>query len=55
MAGLGTGVWSNEDDLRSTWQLDRTFEPRSDRRTASDASYSQWLRAVERARGWAQE
>ena len=29
MAGLGTGVWDSTDDLRSTWQLDRAFSPRS--------------------------
>ena len=51
MAGLGTGVWSSTDDLKQTWQLDRTFEPR--RPTATADGYRRWLRAVERSKGWA--
>ncbi len=27
LAGLGTGVWASTDDLRETWQLDRSFDP----------------------------
>jgi glycerol kinase len=52
LAGLGTGVWSSTDDLRETWQLDRTFTPAADR-TAADAAHARWLDAVERAKGWA--
>ena len=53
MAGLGTGVWSSTEDLRSSWQLDRTFtpDPASAERTA--AGYALWQKAVERAKGWA--
>ncbi len=32
MAGLGTGVWDSTDDLRSSWQLDRHFDPDPARR-----------------------
>ena len=55
LAGLGTGVWDSTDDLRATWQLDRAFSPdlsASARRTA-DAAHAQWLKAVERSKGWA--
>ena len=53
MAGLGTGVWESTDDLRSSWQLDRTFtpDPRAAERTAT--SYALWQKAVERAKDWA--
>jgi glycerol kinase len=52
MAGLGTGLWSSYDELRDTWNLDRTFEPTGDRATA-DAKWSRWKDAVERSKNWA--
>ncbi|WP_114422711.1 glycerol kinase GlpK [Nocardioides houyundeii] len=52
LAGLGTGVWNSVDDLRETWQLERSFEPRSDRQD-SDRAYRRWQDAVERSKGWA--
>jgi glycerol kinase len=52
LAGLGAGVWPSADDLRETWQLDRSFAPASDRSRA-DAAHARWLDAVERAKGWA--
>ncbi len=51
LAGLGTGVWSSPQELVDTWQLDRRFEPAPGRR--DDGSHDRWLRAVERAKGWA--
>jgi glycerol kinase len=52
LAGLGTGVWSSTQELRKTWQLDRRFEPSTDRARA-DAAHARWRDAVERAKGWA--
>ncbi len=52
LAGLGTGVWGSTDDLRETWQLDRTFSPRGDRARA-DADHARWQEAVRRSEGWA--
>ncbi len=52
LAGLGTGVWESMEDLRETWQLDRTFEPSGDRDRA-DAAHARWRDAVERSKGWA--
>ncbi|MBW3638803.1 MAG: glycerol kinase GlpK [Actinobacteria bacterium] len=51
LAGLGTGVWSSPQELVDTWQLDRRFEPEPGVR--DDGSHDRWLRAVERAKGWA--
>ncbi len=51
LAGLGTGVWSSPQELVDTWQLDRRFEPCAGVR--DDGSHDRWLRAVERAKGWA--
>jgi glycerol kinase len=53
LAGLGTGLWASTDDLRATWQLERRFEPGSDRE-AYDAAHRRWAAAVERSKGWAQ-
>jgi glycerol kinase len=52
LAGLAEGVWPDLDAIRATWRLDATFEPVTDR-TVVDAAHAQWLRAVERSRGWA--
>jgi glycerol kinase len=52
LAGLGVGVWDSTDDLRETWQLDRSFDPAADR-SAADAAHALWLKAVERAKSWA--
>ena len=51
MAGLATGFWQSLDDLKSNWAVDRVFEPEwsEDRR---QEAYRQWLRAIERSKGW---
>ncbi|MBG0829393.1 glycerol kinase GlpK [Planomonospora sp. ID67723] len=48
LAGLGTGLWSSAEELRTTWNLDRRFEPG----TRDGATYARWLKAVDRARAW---
>ena len=53
LAGLGIGVWGSTDELRRTWQLDRSFSPAGDRAEA-DAAHRRWTEAVERSKGWAQ-
>ncbi len=52
LAGLGIGVWQDTTDVARNWQSRERFEPRmgADQR---DALYADWLRAVERSRGWA--
>jgi glycerol kinase len=51
LAGLAVGYWTDADDVRRNWVLDREFTPAmvSDRR---EALYGRWKRAVERARHW---
>ncbi|HVQ19389.1 MAG TPA: glycerol kinase GlpK [Actinomycetes bacterium] len=51
LAGLGTGVWSSTDEVRSTWRLDRQFEPGP----RDERAHRRWRTAVDRAKGWAQE
>lgn len=52
LAGMGAGIWSSADEVSGVWEADAHVEPAGDR-TAADASYETWLRAVERSRGWA--
>jgi glycerol kinase len=50
-AGLAVGFWGSLDELRSNWQVDRTWEPAwsDEQRQAGRAN---WKKAVERTRGW---
>ncbi len=52
LAGLGTNLWPNQDALRDTWALDRSFSPKQSREKA-DAAHALWRKAVERAKSWA--
>jgi glycerol kinase len=52
LAGLAEGVWAGAADVTAGWAVDSRVEPAPDR-TAADAAYGQWLRAVERSRSWA--
>jgi glycerol kinase len=52
LAGLGEGVWSSLDELAASWRPEREVEPRTPRSVA-DGRHRDWLRAVDRARGWA--
>jgi len=52
LAGLGTGVWSSQEQIATTWALERRFEPAGGTRETADAAYRQWLKAVERSKAW---
>jgi len=53
LAGLGVGFWRAPQELPSAGAL-RVFEPQLDA-GRREALYAGWKRAVERARGWAEE
>jgi glycerol kinase len=53
LAGLACGFWKDEAEIASLWSRDRVFEPKLSRDAAA-ARMSEWKRAVERSRGWAQ-
>jgi glycerol kinase len=52
LAGLAEGVWTTPEEVLAQWELDARFTP-ADNRGIADAQHAQWLRAVERSRGWA--
>ena len=52
-AGLATGFWHDQDDLKRNWGRDRTWKPAmaADRRARL---YAAWQKAVRRAFDWAE-
>ena len=52
LAGLAEGVWSSTDEVAGHWKAGAEFSPAVPASVA-DARHAGWLRAVERARGWA--
>ncbi len=51
LAGLAVGYWKGTDDVRSNWQVDRTFEPRLPEDQVKHRR-SRWSEALSRARNW---
>ncbi len=51
LAGLATGFWANQADIRKVWQLDRVYKPQA---SADEVAYrrSRWAEALNRAREW---
>ena len=51
LAGLAVGFWTDQNDVRRNWALDREFKPamRMDRR---DHLYDRWKQAVNRSLDW---
>jgi glycerol kinase len=45
LAGLGTGVWRDQDQVKQTWREERRFKPAADRR-AIEAHLARWDAAV---------
>jgi len=52
LAGLATGFWKNEEELKHQLKIGRRFEPALDAARREEL-YAGWQRAVERAKGWA--
>lgn len=53
LAGLAVDFWQDQSDITANWGLEQEFIPAADR-TQIDLRYSDWQRAVERSRDWAQ-
>ena len=50
-AGLAVGFWDNYTTLVNSRKIDKTFEPGTGK-TAAQASFKTWQKAVDRAREW---
>jgi glycerol kinase len=53
LAGLAVGFWESREEIDAKWKLARRYEPRMSEEERTSL-YASWLRAVERAKGWAQ-
>lgn len=51
LAGLAVGFWENQDEIRASWQVDQTYEPKM---SAADRLrlFTGWNKAVESAKSW---
>jgi len=54
LAGLAAGVWSDRQEIAGQWRVDKVFEPHWSAEQAAQHR-RQWARAVERAKGWAED
>ena len=52
-AGLATGFWSTEEELRENWVEDKRWNPQMDA-SKRDTAYHFWKKAVERTFDWAE-
>jgi glycerol kinase len=50
-AGLATGFWSGEDEMRSNWGVERRWSPEMSE-AEREKLYHDWKRAVERTFNW---
>jgi glycerol kinase len=50
-AGLATGMWNSEDELRENWVEDKRWEPQMEA-SARDEYYKYWKRAVTKSFDW---
>jgi glycerol kinase len=50
-AGLATGFWNSEEDLRNNWAEDKRWEPKMDAEQR-DEYYKYWKKAVTRTFDW---
>jgi glycerol kinase len=53
-AGLASGFWSGQDELRERWSEDKRWEPDMDE-AEREALYAKWKKAVERTFGWVED
>lgn len=51
LAGLATGYWNSQDELKNAFELNRQFEPTLTPEYR-DQLYRGWKKAVEKARSW---
>ena len=50
-AGLATGFWASQDELRESWAEDKRWEPDMDD-DEREKGYAKWKKAVERTLDW---
>ncbi|MCH7398657.1 glycerol kinase GlpK [Belliella sp. DSM 107340] len=51
LAGLAVGFWKDEEELKSLWEADKSFEPKMDKEKVEKYLHF-WHKAVERSKNW---
>jgi glycerol kinase len=51
LAGLGSGLWHTQSEIAELWRMEASYEPHTS--SENEDRYLQWLRVIERAKGWA--
>jgi glycerol kinase len=51
LAGLAVGFWENEEELKSLWDADRSFDPQMNPEEVNQFLHF-WHKAVERSKNW---
>lgn len=54
LAGLAVGFWESTEEIEKIREVDKIFSPDMEK-SVRDHLYHNWLRAVERSKGWAEE
>ncbi len=51
LAGLGSGLWKNKDEIAQSWRLGKEYVPRMEE-SVRNSLYRDWRRAVDRSMKW---
>jgi len=51
LAGLAVGYWSDREEIKNNWNLDRRYSPLMDENRRNQL-YNQWKKAVGRSLAW---
>jgi len=51
LAGLAVGFWTDKNDIKANWAIDREFTSKMDE-SKREELYKGWLKAVSKSRGW---
>ncbi|GAB2623603.1 glycerol kinase GlpK [Belliella aquatica] len=51
LAGLAVGFWKDEEELKSLWEVDKSFEPNMEKEKVEKYLHF-WHKAVERSKNW---
>ena len=54
LAGLAIGYWSDVEETKKQWSVDKVFKPKMDESTR-ESLVKYWHKAVKRAQGWIEE
>ena len=53
LAGLATGFWKDEEEIKEKWKIDKSFHPETS--ADNDKLVRYWHKAVERSKSWIEQ